>query len=564
MRNVIRVIVLLFLILLSTIYVGESLIAPQGATVMAATATYHFTITGCPTSVTAGQSFSDITVTVYYASGQVWTNYTGKVYFTSSDPKATLPYVSTSTYTFTTGSSGDNGVHTFSGFNLVTAGSQNITVTDGSMSATSSQITVTPSTPVQLQISPKTATITAGSKQTYTATADDSFGNSWDVSSSTQWFVSYGSGGTWSGSTFTSAKAGTFTVTAVYTAIYEGTYEGTFVAQASLTVNPSTAISITLSPKTPSVSAGNSVTFTATAQDSFGNIWDVTNLTNWQIDANAGGSWSNNVYTSAKVGTWIVTGTYLGYSDTASLTVTHSTPSYLTITPTNPTFAAGSQVTFTATASDFYGNTWDVTGSTSWSITSAAGGAWSGNVYSCVKAGIWTVTGNYSGIIGTTTLTVSYANVYSVTISSHNTSISAGSSISFTATASDIYGNTWDVTNSTSWSTSAGAGGSWSGNVYTSAMAGVWAITASLGNTSGTAQLNVMHASASNIAISPQNSSITAGQSQLFNATAYDPYGNSWDVTTSTAWNIDPQAGGNWTGNTYTAAKAGTGQSQAF
>ena len=69
--------------------------------------------------------------------------------------------------------------------------------------------------------------------------------------------------------------------------------------------------------------------------------------------------------------------------------------------------------------------------------------------------------------------------------------------------------------------------------------------------------LNVNHASAVNITISPPNSNIIAGQTQLFNATAYDLYGNPWDVTASIVWNIDSHAGGFWKGDIYTASKAG-------
>ncbi len=89
-----------------------------------------------------------------------------------------MPYTSQSKYAFTTTTKGDRGIHTFSGFNLVTAGSQTITVTDGSISATTNAITVNPSSPTRIQIAPKTATVTAGSKQAYTATVTDYYGNS--------------------------------------------------------------------------------------------------------------------------------------------------------------------------------------------------------------------------------------------------------------------------------------------------------------------------------------------------------------------------------------------------
>jgi len=141
-----------------------------------------FTMTGYPSSVTAGQSFggSNVIVTAKDAYGNVKTDYTGQVYFTSTDPQAVLPYTSGSRYTFTTGVGGDNGVHTFAGtgFTLKTAGSQTITVTDGTVSVTSSPITVNPGGSNKLVITVSPTSVTAGSWTTkYTVQRQDQYGN---------------------------------------------------------------------------------------------------------------------------------------------------------------------------------------------------------------------------------------------------------------------------------------------------------------------------------------------------------------------------------------------------
>jgi hypothetical protein len=75
-----------------------------------------------PTSVNVGASFS-LTVKVEDAYGNVVTNYTGTVHFSSTDTRATLP----SNYTFTTT---DKGVHTFTGLVMRKAGYQTITIAD--------------------------------------------------------------------------------------------------------------------------------------------------------------------------------------------------------------------------------------------------------------------------------------------------------------------------------------------------------------------------------------------------------------------------------------------------
>ena len=148
--NAVSAVLLTIIILISTVSVAElyTISTSQSVFVNAATSEY-FTITGYPSSTIAGQSFSGVTVTVYNSNGKVAVGFSGKVYFTSTDRTATLPYASQSEYTFTTGSKGDKGVHTFSGFILTTAGSQTLTITSGSTLATTNAITVNHATPNQ-------------------------------------------------------------------------------------------------------------------------------------------------------------------------------------------------------------------------------------------------------------------------------------------------------------------------------------------------------------------------------------------------------------------------------
>ena len=114
--------------------VGSSSTTPSPPTTPVAT---HFVITAAAAS-TAGAGFS-ITVQALDAANNVVTGYRGTVHFTSSDGAGIIP----GNYTFTTA---DNGVHTFSGVTLKTAGSQNIKATDTSSSSLSGTaiILVTP------------------------------------------------------------------------------------------------------------------------------------------------------------------------------------------------------------------------------------------------------------------------------------------------------------------------------------------------------------------------------------------------------------------------------------
>src|SRR5262249_55998200 len=92
------------------------------------------------------------------SSNQILTGYVGRVHFTSSDAAAILP----PDYTFTTGPGGDNGVHTFSGVVLNTAGgSKTITAADSAFSISNSTSilanpSVTPNRPPPTTFTPPT------------------------------------------------------------------------------------------------------------------------------------------------------------------------------------------------------------------------------------------------------------------------------------------------------------------------------------------------------------------------------------------------------------------------
>jgi hypothetical protein len=98
-----------------------SLTATEAGITVNPAAASQFVISA-PSSVTAGTKFS-LTLTVEDADGNVVTNYTGTIHFTSTDSTATLP----KNYSFTVA---DKGVHSFTGLVLRKKGNQKITITD--------------------------------------------------------------------------------------------------------------------------------------------------------------------------------------------------------------------------------------------------------------------------------------------------------------------------------------------------------------------------------------------------------------------------------------------------
>ena len=246
------------------------------------------------------------------------------------------------------------------------------------------------------------------------------------------------------------------------------------------------------------------------------------------------------------------------------------------ISPAHSSVAAGLSKAYSATASDVYGNTWDVTSSTSWSISSGAGGSWSGNVYTSANVGLWTVTGTYASKVYATSLTVVAGAVLHVdhfVFSSVGSQV-AGTSFPITVTAVDASGATVTSYSGTptltysagSISPSSATGGFtagvWSGLVMVTVAGSGVTITATDGSArlERVAPFTVTHASAvSSLTVSVSPSSVAAGGVVTGSATAYDVYGNSWDVSVLASWGIPAGGdGGFWSSNVYTSHTAGT------
>jgi hypothetical protein len=391
------------------------------------------------TSQTAGLPF-DVTVTAYDAYGNIATGYLGTVTFTSSDLGAGV--VLPSAYTFT---SGDAGSHVFS-VTLVTATTTAwVSATDGVLTGTQSSITVDPAAASTFSISAVSSPQTVGVGFSVTITAEDVYGNTAtsyvgtpslsDISGTisptvTSAFV----GGVWSG-TVTVTLAGSDSITAA-----DGAITGT---SNLFMVNPGFAVRFVFAT-IPTETAG-SFSVTITAEDVYGNtatsyvgtpsLSDISGTISPTVtSAFVGGVWSGTV-TVTLAGSDSITaadGAITGTSNT--FTVTHASAVSIAVSPATDSITAGNSVTYTATATDAYGNSWDVTGLVIWSIDSGAGGSWSGATYTSANAGSWTVKATLGEVYGTASLTV---NIYQITVISAHGNPTASASVneggSFTA-----------------------------------------------------------------------------------------------------------------------------------
>jgi hypothetical protein len=127
-------------------------------------------VAGFPSPITAGMAGS-FTVTARDAYGNKASDYTGTLYFTSSDPQRVVP----GPYTF---AAADAGTHTFSA-TLKTAGTQSLMATDAmtaSITGTDGGILVSPAAASRFMIIGPSS-VTAGQAFSLTVTVLDAYGN---------------------------------------------------------------------------------------------------------------------------------------------------------------------------------------------------------------------------------------------------------------------------------------------------------------------------------------------------------------------------------------------------
>jgi hypothetical protein len=212
------------------------------------------------------------------------------------------------------------------------------------------------------------------------------------------------------------------------------------------------------------------------------------------VEAGHGGSWTANSYTAGTEGTWTISVTLGSLTEQTSLMVSHSAAASVAISATAEV-TAGQSVAATATAMDACGNTWDVTGDSTFDTT---GGSCLGSSCTITEAGTQTVTVTYDGFSDETTVTVNpdKDNPASVDLTPAAATVTVGDAQAYMLTAFDTYDNDWDVTAEAGFMAEAGAGGSWATNVYTSENVGVWTVTGSWDVFSDTATLTVQTAPA--------------------------------------------------------------------
>jgi hypothetical protein len=336
-----------------------------------------------PANVTAGNQFA-VVVQALNIFGGIVTGYRGTVQFRSTDtnPMVSLP----ANYMF---APGDNGVHTFNGVILVTAGAQTISVMDTTNLniAGARQLTVMPAATSNFLITPAAPNVVPNVAFGVTVTARDSFNNTTPAYRGTIRFTSSDAAAgvvlpadymftaadngvhSFAGGV-TLITAGAQTITATDTAVAATTGTG------NVTVGPAIVSRYMLVAPANPVGAGTGFMLTVTALDALGNV--VTNYmgtvhftssdkkagvvlpADYMFVAGDKGVHMFNGVVLATAGTQTITArdtVSMGVSGSAQIKVNPANASTLIIKAAAALVLQGVPSVITVTAQDRFGNT---------------------------------------------------------------------------------------------------------------------------------------------------------------------------------------------------------------
>jgi hypothetical protein len=206
--------------------------------------------------------------------------------------------------------------------------------------------------------------------------------------------------------------AGTFPVTlTVSDGVFTATASTmvTVAATAPESANPAAhgpAVTLMLTPSAAVVVSGSTASFSATAQDAVGNLWDATSTTTFSSN-DPWGSVFGSVYSAGRAGSWTVQGDYGGRVAQVPVTVMPGAVSRITVNPSSDPeeIPRGTTRTFMAEAFDAAGN--PVTGATvTWNITNGLGTVSPGGAFTASKIGSGAISATVGTVVGTSEIRV--------------------------------------------------------------------------------------------------------------------------------------------------------------
>jgi hypothetical protein len=428
----------------------------------------------------------------------------------------------------------------------ISAGTVVISASLGNVS-NSAQLTVTGATVSSLAITPASATMGFENQQQYKAIATFSDTSTQDVTNLANWTIA-------PSGPFISAYSGLAIGSSVGTsfdvnASFGGQSTSTLTIPPTLNVDLSNLVSVAILPANPTIANNTPSTLSAIGTFSDGSTRDVTSIATWvSSDDTVASNFGvlPNVFSAATTSapaTATITasfGTLSTQTASTMLSVSDATLQSIAVSPSNASIAPGTKLTYSAVGTFSDGSTQDLTSIVRWSVLGGSGAASvSKGVVKGTTAGSITVTAaslaNLGSVSGSAAAAITSSTLQSIAVNPATAFITPGGNLTYSAIGTFSDGSTQDLSALTSWSSSA-VTATVSAGVATGQGVGAGAITAKLGQISGTASLLVVSPAQISLAVTPATASVAAGATTQLKATATYVDGATQDFTTLVNW----------------------------
>lgn len=290
--------------------------------------------------------------------------------------------------------------------------------------------------------------------------------------------------------------SGNLTITKAYNATHISAHDGAVSGLSNnFDVVSGPVVSITVHCTPSIIQLHSNSTCSVTASDAYGNLWDATADSTFSTN-DPQGKITGNIYIGETAGNWSVNATYDGVAGSAIVTVeTPELPTLasIVISPNGSTnLLVGDNLTFTVYCYDTANNSMECPELT-WNSSNSSVASVSSGTADTLSSGTAGITAQSGAIVSNTvdiTVSQSEGGTQALIITCTPSTINAGETSTCTAQLNNS-GIITNVTDEVSFSIQSSAGGSWSGNVYTSQNIGSWTVTASYGELEGTTGITV-------------------------------------------------------------------------
>ena len=308
-------------------------------------------------------------------------------------------------------------------------------------------------------------------------------------------------------------------------------------------------VAIEVAPAKTSMAAGTTWQFTAMGIYSDTTREDLTASVAWRSSNDAAAAVSDNAGSKGLVacvaeGSATITAISGNVSGSTTMAVTAATLVSISLSPTSPSIAKGTNRQFSATGTFSNNTVQDLTAAATWTsmapaVATIGDTAGVKGLASSLAVGTTTITAAYGGKTGSTLLTVTAATLTAVEVSPTNPSLAEGTSRQFKATA--IFSDTTkqDITAYAAWSSSTVSATITTAGLATGVSSGTTSITASYGGLSGATTLTVTAATLASIEVTPINASIALGITRQFTATGVYTDNTTQNLTQNVTWSSD-------------------------